>query len=266
MCVGERAGRISAAPARTLRTAVSAAHTTIDYVSAYATLGLALATFALAWKTRALARSSQATAKTAEKELEQVRQQTEAANRQSNAAEAALNASVRPLLADVPRHTMQRIQVQERPGEKRAADVDLSVISSEIAPTTRTGRLTVPVRNVGAGVALGVTAAAGLVIEQGAVGATVARGRAPSVIAAGESGTVWFEDTVGVASAAAETPLVYLLRAGADLVVEVAYRDVSGRQLAATSLYLTKSGTTDRSHRVTRVDPGHEPRLTVEQL
>ena len=86
------------------------------------------------------------------------------------------------------------------------------------------------------------------------------------MIAAGESEAVWFEDIAGVASDAAEPPVVYLLRTGADLVVEVAYRDVADRQEAASSLYLSKSGTTDRTYRVTRVDPGHPPRLTLDQI
>jgi hypothetical protein len=156
--------------------------------------------------------------------------------------------------------------MQERPGVKHPEEVDLSVITSQIDESPRVGKMVIPVRNVGAGVARGLAAATGLVIEQEAIGATVARGEAPYVIAAGESAAVWFEDAAGVASAAAETPLAYLLRSGADLVVEIAYCDVSGRQEAATSLYLTKSGTTDRTYRVTGVEPGHPPRLTLEQL
>ena len=252
---------------------IAAAHTTIDYVAAWATfgtavgtIGLAVATFVLALKTRALATSGQETADAAKQELLLLRSQTDAAQRQSVAAEAALNASARPLLIDIPRHTMKTIQVQERPGVEHPEEIDLSVITSRIDQSPRAGQMMVPVRNVGAGVALGLAAAAGLVIELEAAGATVAHGEAPSVIAAGESAAVWFEDTAGVASAAAEPPLAYLLRAGADLVVEVAYCDVSGRQEAATSLYLTKSGTTDRTYRVTGVEPGHSPRLTLEQL
>ena len=135
-----------------------------------------------------------------------LRSQADATHRQSVAAEAALNASARPLLIDIPRHTMKTIQVQEKAGIKRPEEVDLSVIRSETSERAHTGRMTVPVRNVGAGAGLGLAAAAGLVIEQGAVGATVARGKAPSVIAAGQSGVIWFEDKARVASAAAEPP------------------------------------------------------------
>ena len=71
------------------------------------------------------------------------------------------------------------------------------MITSGINESPRAGQMMIPVRNVGPGVALGLGAAAGLVIEQGAAGATVARGRAQSVIAAGESGAIWFEDTAG---------------------------------------------------------------------
>lgn len=236
---------------------MSAAHTTIDYVAGWATfgtaigtIGLASATFVLARKTRALAGSTQQTA--------------DAAKQQTKAAEGALNASLRPLIIDIPRHTTRTIQLQDRPGEKRPVEIDLSVISSDIAESTRTGSLTVPVRNVGPGVALGLAAA--VTFAHGdLVGAPVARGEAPSVIAPGEPEAIWFEDTAGPASAAAETPLVRLLKEGEDLVVEIAYSDVAGR-VSASSLTLTKSGTTDRTHRVTRVDPGHEPRLTVDQV
>ena len=98
------------------------------------------------------------------------------------------------------------------------------------------------------------------------MGEPVARGEAASVIAAAEIGRIWFEDTPGPASVAAETPLVRLLRSDEDLVVEVASSDVAGGQEAATSLYLTKSGRTDRAYRVTRVVLGHAPRLTAELI
>jgi hypothetical protein len=212
----------------------------------------------LAWKTRALAQSAQKTAEVAERELELIRGQTEAATRQSVTAEAALNASVRPLLVDVPLHTMRTIYGQERPGGKHPAGVDVSVISASIDEGTRTARLTVPVRNIGAGPAIGL----GVAVTREDDDATIARGKAPSVVAAGDSDWYWFEDTAGTASAAAVTPLVHLLQSNEDLVVEVAYADIANRQEAATSLYLTRSGRTDRSYRVTKVAPGHEPRLT----
>jgi hypothetical protein len=199
------------------------------------------------------------------KDVQQSRKQTNAMRRQSRTAEAALNASIRPLLVDVPRHTMRTIHVQERPGEKHPEELDVSAILASVGETTRTGSLVVPVRNVGAGVALGLAAAA--TFDRDAVGSPIARGEAPSVIAAGEPDAIWFSDTPGPPSVAAETPLVRLLREDKeDLVVEVAYSDVAGRQESATSLYLTKSGTTDRDYRVTRVVPGHRPRLTTQQL
>ena len=253
------------------------ATTTIEYVADWATvgaalgtIGLAVATFVLALKTRALAKSGQETADAAkltaaaaERELELLRDQAEALRDQSKAADAALNASVRPLLIDVPYHTTRTIQVQEKPGEKHPAEVEVSVIWGEVALTARTGRLTVPVRNVGAGVALGLSAAV-TVPREDVVGEPIARGNAPSVIPAGETEWVWFEDTAGPASAAANTSLVYLLESGADLVLEVAYSDGAGSQEAATSIYLTKSGRTDRSYRVDKVVPGHARRLTAE--
>lgn len=139
------------------------------------------------------------------------------------------------------------------------------MISASVDEVSRIAHLMVPVRNVGAGPALGLAAAA-TVAREGTVGEPVARGEAASVIAAAEIGRIWFEDTPGPASVAAETPLVRLLRSDEDLVVEVASSDVAGGQEAATSLYLTKSGRTDRAYRVTRVVLGHAPRLTAELI
>ena len=58
--------------------------------------------------------------------LSLLRSQAEAAQSQSVAAEAALNASARPLVIDIPRHTMKTVQVQQRPGIKHPEEVDLS--------------------------------------------------------------------------------------------------------------------------------------------
>jgi hypothetical protein len=145
----------------------------------------------------------------------------------------------------------------------RPADVDVSVISAAIHETTRTGRLTIPVRSVGADLARGLAAAV-TIDREDAIGESVARGNAPSVIAAGESAWLWFEDTAGAASAAPQTPLVRLPLSEEDLVVEVAYSEVAGRQDTASSLRVTRSGRTDRSYRITKVVPGHPRRFTVE--
>jgi hypothetical protein len=112
------------------------------------------ATFVLALKTRALADSGQKTASAAERELALLGDQAEAVKRQSEVAEAALQASIKPLLIDVPLHSMQAGYVGSRSG---SAHTDFSV-NSEIMPEMRTGSLTVPVRNVGAGVARGLSA------------------------------------------------------------------------------------------------------------
>ena len=134
---------------------IAAAHTTIDYIASWATfgtafgtIGLAVATFVLALKTRALAQSSQETADAAEQELVLLALQLDAAQRQSEAAEVALNASLRPLVIDVPRHTMKTIQVQQQPGAKHAEEVDLSAITSGIGESPRAGRLMVLVETL----------------------------------------------------------------------------------------------------------------------
>ncbi len=246
-------------------------HLTIDYIAAWATfgtalgtIGLACATFVMAQKTQALAKSGQetadaakSTAAAAERELELVRAQADAARRQTEAAEAALQASIKPLLVGVPLDYRPAAARDSR-SMSRSASTDFSVRSG--VGDQRTGSLSVPVRNVGAGVARGLSAVV-TVARRDAIGEPVARGYAPSLIVAGEIDRVTFEDTPGPASVAAVTPLVRLLQSDDDLVVEVAYSDVAGRQEAATSLYLTTVGET---HLVTSVEPGHERRLTTD--
>jgi hypothetical protein len=88
------------------------------------------------------------------------------------------------------------------------------------------------------------------VARQDGGGEPVARGSTPTVVAAGEPGWIRFEeiveDAAGAASAA-QTTLIRLLLSGDDLVAEVTYSDQAGRQKAAPSLYLTRSGRTDPS-------------------
>jgi hypothetical protein len=192
---------LSTGPVRTFRRAPVAplSYDADDHLrAAYATLGtavgtitLAVATYSLARKTRDLATSGKRTAIAAEKELEH-------AGRQTEAAEAALSSSVRPMVIDVPRFTMRTMPAEDRPGETE--EVDASPTFASIGES-RTGSLLVPVRNVGAGVALGLAAAA--TFAQSAVGNPVARGMAPSVLAAGELGAIRFADTPGPASVAA---------------------------------------------------------------
>jgi hypothetical protein len=70
---------------------------------------------------------------------------------------------------------------------------------------------------------------------------------------------VTFEDTAG---AAEQSPLEHLLASTEDLVVEIAYTDIAGRQEAATSIYLTNSGEAGGAYRVTAVSPGGTRRFT----
>jgi hypothetical protein len=165
------------------------------------------------------------------------------------------------MLIDVPRFSMRTMPAEDRPGETE--EVDASPIFASIGES-RAGSLLVPVRNVGAGVGLGLAAAA--TFARDAVGNPVARGVAPSVLPAGELDAIRFADTPGPASVAAVTPLVELLQSGEDLVVEVAYSDVAGRQRSASSLSLRKSTMTDRDYSVTSVEHSHPPRLTAEWL
>jgi hypothetical protein len=248
-----------------------------DSLVAIGTLGLAIATLVLALKTRALAKSGQVTADAAQltaaaaqQELELLRDQTDAAKRQSEAAEAALNASVLPVLLDIPQHTMFQLPTEitarlpyRQLGGPVPTEVDLSVISATDSDDFPS--LVVPVRNVGAGVALGIDAAVYMEADEG----VVVYGEAPSAIAVGGHDHVWFggpEERLGERAPVVvdQDALRRVLRSGQDLVVEIAYSDVSGRQEAAASLHLTRSGRTDRAYRVTRVEPRHERRFTAD--
>lgn len=154
--------------------------------------------------------------------------------------------------------------VTELPGHLGPVEIERALVAAEIAEG-RAGRLAVPVRNVGAGLALGVVAVAAFAQNPGR--RVVARAAAPSVIAPGEHESIYFADTAGPASAAAQTPLVTLLESKEDLVVEVVYTDVAGRQKAATTLHLTPDDVTmPNTYRVTAVEPGHKQRITPEAL
>jgi hypothetical protein len=257
---------------------------TITYVAAWATfgtafgtIGLAIATFVLAKRTKALATSGQETADAAKQELGLLRTQAEATKRQSEAAESALIASVAPQLLDIPLHTMFQIPKSRiEPPRDRSdiarlgpSEIDLSVITAN--DSADAASLVVPVRNVGAGVALGLAAAV-TVAREGASGEPVVRGEPESAIAVGDRGHVWFggpderlgEQATAIGDPEQRTHLRHLLALGEDLVVEIAYADGSGRQAVATSFYLTKSGRVDRAYRVTRVVPRHERRFTAD--
>jgi hypothetical protein len=234
---------------------------TIEYVAAYATAAtaggtflLALATFRLAGKTRELAKSGEATATAAKQELNLLGDQAESTRRQSEAAEAALNASVRPLLLDVPRHTYRPVVEGYR---RQLEQVDVSAI---IAVADRDEvSLTVPIRNAGAGIAL-VVAVAITVARDGAIGEPVVPGEPPSAVVAREEAAVFFEETGGSDQRVA---LEHLLTCGEDLVIEVAYTDIAGRQEAATLLYVTQTGQAAQKLRVRRVVPAQPRRWTL---
>jgi hypothetical protein len=221
------------------------ASTWASIATAVGTISLGLATFWLGWQTRNVA-------KTGDAELKLLGRQANAADSQSKAAEAALSASIRPLLLDVPRHTHREILTGPF-GRGGLQPVDASVIYAVVSDSEV--HLTVPVRNAGQGVAL-VTAAALTSIDAERVVRPVVTGGTPSAIAPREEDSVYFDDDDGPSN------LRHLIEVGGDLVVEVAYSDAAGGQLAATRLYLIRSGQVGRSYRVRRTEPGVRPKWT----
>ena len=204
----------------------------------------------------ALAKSSADTASAARAQIELLRDQTEAAKRQSEVAEAALSASVRPLLVDIPSHTMRPAQMApwnlDESGQPQKRELDISEIAADV--TGRGAWLRVPIRNVGAGVARVLAASVTL---KHPIGGAVVSGTVPSVVVNGEYGRVLFWVPPGFEE---NDPLTHLLRSNETLIVEVAYSDLAGRQETATSLTLSKTGP---DYRVIDVEPEHPRRLTA---
>jgi hypothetical protein len=109
---------------------------TWDAWVAIGTLGLAFATIGLALSTRRLAARTQ--------------QDVEVATRSALAAERGLAIGVRPLLADVPIGTfLQGRQMGQHEYQEDVADIDVDVYVDEAQVEIK-----VPLRNVGAGLAL----------------------------------------------------------------------------------------------------------------
>jgi hypothetical protein len=215
---------------------------TIVYIGAYATAAtafattlLALATFVMAWKTRSLAKSSEETANQAV--------------RQSALTEEALTASVRPLIADVPQPTFSELLVSPGPdsnqtgaelgGTGHSSDetsvgverVDVSRITWHVVDDDE-AHLIVPIRNVGAGVARIVTAVVSVGIAQKPLVGQVA----PRVLGREQIAQIRFKSDPDPSV----EDLGYMLKARADLTVEVAYRDVTGDYETATLLHLKR--------------------------
>jgi hypothetical protein len=208
----------------------------------------------------ALAEATQETADAARQELALLRQQAEAAMRQSEAAEAALQTSVAPFILDVPVHTMRpgpsRLATMEGKPVIQRPDVDVSVIKCDTEHAG--GWLAVPIRNVGPGVAR-VDGAFLALANNDNQNVAAAPDDIPSVVPSGEIGQLLFrEDT--------EHPgrLKQMVLDEDDLIVEVGYSDISGRQRAATMLYLGKLENAQRQRRlrVTEVLPGVDRLLT----
>lgn len=197
-----------------------------------------------------------------------MRQQGVTMQRQTEAAEEALNASVRPLVVDVPRRTTQTVALsfheqmrcrnrpEESPGRR---EIDASrIVSSEDVEESEPPFLTVPIRNVGPGVAL-VVAARLAVASQDLRNVLSANGEMTNVIAPGEIVRVTFQH---------HEPqpgwLLQRMRSDEALVVEIAYTDVSGRQPTASRLSLARvKDDPDRSYSVPQTYPFVERLLTA---
>jgi hypothetical protein len=234
---------------------------TVEYVAAYATaatalgtLGLAVATFRLAGKTKDLAEAG-------ERELELMRKQADSLERQSNATEQALNAGVAPLLLSVPPNTLRAIATPPTldPSTGRigigTAERDVSHVHSRC--DDESVALTIPIRNVGAGIARVDLA----VINYAHDEAKTLIGEPPAVVAPGDIKRVVFEGDAGYA----QDPLRALLMSQRDLVVELSYADISGRQGVATVLFLRYADVTHSySYRVIEELPAVECRLTKD--
>ncbi len=249
-----------------MTTTAITAHSTIDYIAAYATLGTALGTIVLAIATFTLAKKTASLAESGEQELALLRDQTQAAMRHSEAAEAALNASVAPLILDVPPRTLRpgplRTRYTERAGRSEEGklvtdrpDIDVSVITwdADRSPAW----LRIPIRNVGAGLALLDAASLTVEGEDGSWNVLDAAPEdIPSVVPPGEIRQLVFvsEDTSLNAMVVSDDPLV----------VEVSYADVSGEQGAATILYVAKASKPRRHMYVRDVLPAVDHRLTAD--
>jgi hypothetical protein len=153
------------------------ATTTIEYLTAWATLGTAIATLALAVgtfymaaKTRDEARATRDDVDASKRQIDVALQQVELSRRQAAAAELAINAQSKPLLVN----SANADAVNVAPGDDRVA-------------------VSVRLRNVGAGVARIVEA--GLSMEGQAVGARVYLPR--PYVAAGEDAIIEFGAALG---------------------------------------------------------------------
>lgn len=196
-----------------------------------------------------------------------------AAERSAKAAEDALDASVRPLVTDVPRHTMGKVSLSGyrmlqpaswasgglaiAPGATGPLEIDVSRIVSSYDVRKDLGSdsevyLTVPVRNIGPGVALVVAARLARSRDDLRQTEPYANAEMPSTIAPSQVVHMTFqhhEPTKGW--------LIALLQGGdQNMVVEVAYTDVSGRLRTATRLWLAPAPeNAHRSYLVARTQP-----------
>jgi hypothetical protein len=270
---------------------------TISYVAAWATAATGVGTIGLASATYWLARKTRETAEAARDELKEavvqskaieqqtqavidqagsvnrqveattqqvglLREQAEAAARQTVTAEAALNASVQPLLLDVPYGTILRvppsprktIEAAKRGEPVQATESDASHIYWDISEH-RT-MLSFRVQNAGPGAAR--LQSSYLTQARDLTPPLSVRNERQSVVAPGQLALLVFSsddeprDELGT--------LTRILESDEELLVEVAYSDVSGRQRTATRFYLQKSEGV--IYRITRVEPLVEPQFT----
>ena len=208
---------------------------TADTWVAIGTLALAAATVYLAMKTGSLSATSQ-------QELDLLRQQAAAAQAQSATAEQALRASIRPVIIDVPKGTLREVRRHDwfwpmrRSGEPRPPEttkVDVSRVRISFGdpdePQDRELKLDVPIRNVGAGLAL---------IQRAVLHANVDcwTGRTSQQnLPVGEVAAAYFDTPEGSQEYEAT---VRVTNAKRPLTLEIVYTDLAGGQTSHSFLHL----------------------------
>jgi hypothetical protein len=130
------------------------------------------------------------------------------------------------------------------------SEVDAGILDNDSGSSAW---LTLPVRNIGTGAARCLAAVAAFATKDSA-GGPVESGRAPPVVPANQHAVVGgFQDTPGLRA---------LIASQEEIVIEVAYMDISGNQLQATSIFFVPTSRIP----IRRVEPGHGPELTIPRL
>jgi hypothetical protein len=126
--------------------------TTIEYITAWATLGTAAATLLLAAGTFWLAWSTREDVKGSKRQVAIGLEQVEVSRRQATAAERAIQGQHTPLLIDVPYGTEREPTRFDHLGQPMSFR-DASEVIVRLAAETASLQIGVPLRNVGTGLA-----------------------------------------------------------------------------------------------------------------